>query len=429
MGWILNVLDKLGLTEREKRSGAVEVHINDLQDWIKIRTEDIVYQFQLEEAQINYVNSLKDKRWALECKLDEWDQKIVQLGLGSTNTEDISRLFRNTRRFLELLTFPDKVLIKDLLELNSRLDLALEELQKALEASTFSYNYSFILSKDEKETDLNPLLKEIVDTRRLKDEFEDRIISSGYSKMENIRRKAFRLDELREKIKVLTESLTMKKEKLKMVEDRKMEKERELVLLEDNSDFSRLRNVAGKKQIYFKQMEELTSQINSWLAKVKPALKQYQEIYPGNKLVKDYLERPTDTFYTDEGLAILSLVKSLKQSLDENKILLNAASVESFLSAFHQQEELSKLHREYLQLKAEIRKSDIPHTVTRDLSFKLEEAKYRLDHFSNQFDKMEEEVNSVEEELRKTDVALKGELDLFQNLVKIALGKEMTVKV
>jgi len=250
MSWILNVFDKLGLTERENKNRVVEVHINDLQDWIKIRTEDIVYQFQLEEAQINYVNSLKDKRWALECKLDEWDQKIVQLGLGSTNTEDISRLFRNTRRFLELLTFSDKVLIKDLLELNSRLDLALEELQKALEASTFSYNYSFILSKEEKETDINPLLKEIVDTRRLKDEFEDRIISSGYSKMENIRRKAFRLDELREKIKILTESLAMKREKLKIVEDRKMEKERELVLLQDNSGFSLLRNVANKKQLH-----------------------------------------------------------------------------------------------------------------------------------------------------------------------------------
>jgi len=84
MSWILNVFDKLGLTERENKNRVVEVHINDLQDWIKIRTEDIVYQFQLEEAQINYVNSLKDKRWALECKLDEWDQKIVQLGLGST---------------------------------------------------------------------------------------------------------------------------------------------------------------------------------------------------------------------------------------------------------------------------------------------------------------------------------------------------------
>ena len=285
------------------------------------------------------------------------------------------------------------------------------------------------MSKEEKETDINPLLKEIVDTRRLKDEFEDRIISSGYSKMENIRRKAFRLDELREKIKILTESLAMKREKLKIVEDRKMEKERELVLLQDNSGFSLLRNVATKKQLHSREMEELNNQINAWITKIKPALKQFQEVYPGNKLVKDYLERSTDTFYTDEGMAILSLIKSLKQSLDENKILLNAASVESFLSAFHQQEELSKLHREYQRLKTEIKKSEIPPTVTRDLSFKLEEAKYRLDHFSKQFDKMEEEVNSVEEELRKTDVSLKGELDLFQNLVKIALGKEMMVKV
>ena len=199
MGWLVNFLKKLGVAE-EDESELEYIHINDLSDWVKIKIDDLVHNNQLDDWLINYVNKLKDKRWLLECKIDDWEKKIITLGL-DYDTKDISTIFNHSRKFLDFLTFKESPNFKSVMKLNYKLSDHLEKLQKLVEASSFAYNYTFVLNKEEKDLAINPLLKELIGIEQLKESFDSKIINCGYSKMDNLLDKANLIEETQERIK------------------------------------------------------------------------------------------------------------------------------------------------------------------------------------------------------------------------------------
>ena len=176
MGLLIKILEKLGFIKMESSTSKIEtVHVNDLPDWVELRIEEIVSKNKLDEKLINYTNKLKDKRWLLECKIEDWEKKINSLGL-SYKTGEISTIFSETIKFLDLLTFPEELKIETVIELNEKIETELNKIQEQIEKSTFSHNYSFILTKDEKELAINPLLKEFIELNHAKKIFQEEIL-------------------------------------------------------------------------------------------------------------------------------------------------------------------------------------------------------------------------------------------------------------
>ena len=427
MGMIAEFFKSFFKEEAEDNPELIKIHVNDLSDWVRLRTEEIVYNHKLDETLTNYINKLKDKRWALEVKIDEWEKKIASLGL-SYKTEDISTIFRESRKFLDTLTFPEKIKIKEMFEFNSEFEDKLEKLQKSIQESSFSYNYSFMLSKEDKGLELNPLMKELLDLSNYKDDFEKRVLRSGFTKMENLQIKAKLLEETRDKLEKLQDDIKNKSDKLKAVDDTKRDKESEYDSLQASPEISMVTKNEDRKVSLIKKREELDDILYSFFSKLKPALRKYVEVNSGSKLAKDYLENSTQTFYADEGLVILSILKDLKRYIDEEKITFYFSQKEEITLLINEADKLEKLHAKYSSVNRELEKLNVPSTITKEVSLKLEEAKYRLEHFTIQTGKLKEEIILVEEEIKDAQATFNRELELFTNLVKIAMGKEIEIK-
>jgi hypothetical protein len=428
MGWLANLFKSLFTEEVDDNPEQIKIHINDLQDWVRIRSEEIVYKHKLNDSLTNYVNHLKDKRWSLEVKIDEWEKKIASLGL-SYKTENISTIFRATKKFLDLLTFPDQPTFQLIFDFNLKIEDDLEKLQNVVQASSFSYNYSFILSKEEKGLAINPLLKELIDLTNLKENFEKKISQSGYTKLENLKRKALLLEDSRDKLKQLQDELVSKSERLKKIEETKINKEKELTSINEDPELSQIIQAKARKEELFKKIEELDDLIFLFFSKLKPALRQFSDFNPGNRLITDYLNNCTETFYHDEGLAIISLLKNLKYAVEGGKINLLPQQNEDFFNLVSESDKLENLQKKYFRIIKELEKLNIPANINKDFSFKLEEAKYRVEHFSKQKEKITEAAGDLEEGIKDMKVLLKREIELFQNLVKISLDKEIEIKI
>lgn len=404
------------------------VHVNDLPDWVELRIEEIVSKNKLDEKLINYTNKLKDKRWLLECKIEDWEKKINSLGL-SYKTGEISTIFSETIKFLDLLTFPEELKIETVIELNEKIETELNKIQEQIEKSTFSHNYSFILTKDEKELAINPLLKEFIELNHAKKIFQEEIVKSGYQRMISLRVKSSQLEEYRAKIKKLHENLTIKSERLNSTKNKQEEKENELQQFKENSDYSTIEEIELKQKKLLTELEENDDRVYLFFSKIKPVLKEYSKIHPENQLVHNYFENTMNIFYQDEPLVIVKILEELKSALVIGKIEFDPEQKNMIFKLIEKagsgylkelQDNHFKLSKEQEELRLKLE--------NKDSSQKIEEIKYRLDHYNELVNKLSEEMKDVEEELNDNNIVKKREIDFFINLVKVVLDKDMEIK-
>lgn len=431
MRWLINFLKKLSLAEEEDSSKLEYIHVNDLQDWVKLRIDNIVHSNQLDDWLLNYTNKLKDKRWLLECKIDDWEKKIVSLGL-DYDTKDISTIFNNVRKFLDLLTFKEPLTLSSVIKFNSKLSENLEKLHKLVEGSSFAYNYTFILSKEEKDLAINPLLKELIELEQLREIFENKVIASGYSKMDVLLQKAILLEETQDKIKRIKDDLASKKERLKSAEDAKVDKEKELSKLskvdEHSEDFMQRKSKEKELIVGLKTMDE---QVALYLNKLKPAFRQQVGLFPHNQLIQKYLEEPVKTFYEDKFLAINNLLRDMKEQILKERIKLDQIQKDAILRIIDEcvNGKLQLIQEQSLKAKQELEILKEPSFRNKDEQMRIEEAKYRLEHFERQSKKLVDETSDAEDELDDLRAIQKREIELFQNLMMVSFGKEIEINV
>jgi hypothetical protein len=430
MGWLVNFLKKIGVAE-EDESKLEYIHINDLSDWVKIRIDDLVHNNQLDDWLITYVNKLKDKRWLLECKIDDWEKKIITLGL-DYDTKDISTIFNHSRQFLDFLTFKESPNFKNVMKLNYKLSDHLEKLQKLVEASSFAYNYTFILNKEEKDLAINPLLKELIGIEQLKESFDSKIINCGYSKMDNLLDKANLIEETKERINKVKEELNSKRERFRNAEEAKEEKEKELSRVLKNNDSAEDFSKRKKRETELVALlVDLDGQVSMFLSKLKPAFRQQVGLNPSNQLVQKYFEEPVQTFYDDKFLAINNLLREMREQILNGKIKLDPLQNDASLRIIDEciGGKLKILQEQSIRAKEELEMLKEPTFKNKDHLMKVEEAKYRLEHFTKQGTKLVEEVSDAEDELDDLRAIQKREIELFQNLMMVSFGKEIEIRV
>jgi len=199
--------------------------------------------------------------------------------------------------------------------------------------------------------------------------------------------------------------------------------------LNKDPQFSKIIKTEERKKILQKKIEELDDLIFLFFTKIKPALRQFSDLNPGNKLIKDYLNNSTVTFYEDEGLVIFSLLKNLKQAIEEGKVSLLLQQKDDILALIVEKDQLQSLQLKYKKITEEIKSLHLAPIITKDISLKMDEAKYRLEHFSKQEEKIKTEMLEAEDEMKDLQALMNREIDLFQNLVKLALDKDIEIKL
>ncbi len=429
MGLFVNILKRLGFVEVSTSHPEIEtVHVNDLHDWVELRVEEIVSKNKLDEKLINYTNKLKDKRWLLECKIEDWEKKINSLGL-AYKTGEINTIFAETIKFLDLLTFPEKLQIEKVITLNEKIETELNKIQEAIEKSTFAHNYSFILTKDEKGLAINPLLKEFIELNHARKIFQDEIIKSGYQRMTSLRIKSSQLEEYRERIKKLNENLEVKSERLNSTKNKQEEKENELQKIKKESNYTTIEEINSKQKELATQLEENDDKVYLFFSKIKPVLKEYSKIHPENKLVHNYFENTMNIFYQDDKLVIINVLEELKSALMIGKIEFEPEQKNTIFKLIEKADsgylkELQNNHFELSKKQEELRLK----IENKDSSQKFEEIKYRLDHYNELVGKLSEEMKDVEEELNDNNIVKKREIEFFVNLVKVVLDKDIEIK-
>ncbi len=431
MGWIVNLLEKIGLVEVEiAEANDSTIHINDLEDWTVKQEQDLITNHQLKENLFNYINKLKDKRWMLECKLDDWEKKIHALGL-DYRSQDVSTIFNETRKFLNILQFDDYEDFDKIQETNKKVQESLDPLQRKINESSFSYNYSFILSREEKSQALNPLLKELLEINNLKSDFSELIIKSGFTKVSTIKEKVKTLDNLQESIRKYQSDLKTKQEKLDGVKEKVNQKKEELDLLRDNPNNLKVVIDKNQKEEIIVKKEELGDQMIIIFSKVKPALELYAEKNPQEKLVSDYLSNPAEALFNDEGLAIISVLRTIKNQVIGGELNLITQQNDAFMEfiSLVNSGKLEELKEEYQYLNNQL--TEIKNTTPSDKDFmlRLEEARYRLEHFSKQAEKIQEEVEVIDDEINSLLAVRSREIEMFKNLVRLAFVKEIEIRL
>lgn len=127
---------------------------------------------------------------------------------------------------------------------------------------------------------------------------------------------------------------------------------------------------------------------------------------------------------------------SLEEKKKEKELELNALQQHSLYSGF------KAIKDSRTQLLADLEHSDVSRRFeirqqldvlekgvgSKDFIFKMDEAHYRLEHFAQQVQKAQEEADIIQDNLSAQLARQERETDLFTNLVKLSLGKEIRVK-
>lgn len=326
MGWLMNFLEKFKIIESEDYGEEAEpgIHVNDLLEWLIKEKQNLISKHQLEEKVNNYTHKLKEKRWILECKVDEFEKSLGE------RKEMFAPFLSESRKILESMT-PEKKTVESTISMNIRLE-NVEKILRLIEENSI----------EDKEI-LTSLLNEFLDLQRHKEGFDETISQSGFSKMQTLFNKATELGQSMENLRNSREEINVRKAHLSKIKVKLEEKEAELYTLQQREHYAK-----------FKEIRE---------------------------------ER-------------LSLQKELEACID-------------FKEKFDIKHKLDLVEKK---------------VGDKDYLFRIDEAQYRVDHFLEQFNKQEQEIKDLLEKIENGMARRDREIDMFVNLVKIGLEKEIMVR-
>ncbi len=427
MSWLNNILSFF----KELKQEQVElenIDLNQLGSWLKKQEEEIIIKNSLKEVIDNYVRILKAKRWEFECQLDQWEELFPP-----EKKLNYKEIIIETRNLLNLIVFIESDLVLCTLNLNTILDERTDKVMRMVEDSTFSNDYSYMLTEKEKNspnTNINPILQELLNLDGLRSEFEKKIVRSGIRVLEKLNSKNQSIINCNEKINQLNKEIRSKRERLDNNAIKKKEKENFIDELKNNSDYKNLinNNEAHKKTEL--ELDKKNEEIIIYFSKLQQILKNYQQFNVTGNYVNEYLVDSLKAFLNDEGLSIIHALDHLRAIIISGKLDLDPQLIKSSLILLEKEKvnNLRQLQLHIINLNKKLNESNQEHE-NKDFLEKLEDANYRLQHFRDQEKQLNNQINNLEEDFNETIEIRSREKKMFQNIVKIGLNKEILIKL
>jgi len=413
-----------------------DITLASLPEWLENKKVEILSNSNLGEETLRYKTAIKERRWMLENLLDSWEQKN-QSGPVKNSPRQIVGVFLETRKVLENIKFNEQntTTLNHILSVNANMEKNLFPLLNRLENGNFE-EFSVLLEAgkgfNEHNPDHNPLLRFLMDLKYLQEEFDTKVIQSGFKTLGQLQDRAKLLQEKRSEMDEIKKTIETKKTRLNTEEVRKKEKEAELKSLEEGPQFFGWKQSEGKKESLLAELKSTESKIMAYLEPLLPVMKDYITVVKGvgnSVLIQEYMKSPLDAFYGDRRVAIRSIVFDLKKALSTNlfrydgeevsRLLVHLSSVpDSFLE--QARHNLSVLKQELIESR-----SSLEHSP---LMAKKEDILYRYEHFSHQADKLQHQIQDLEGEYHDDEITFNQQLMLFQKSIENALGISLQIE-
>ena len=221
--------------------------------------------------------------------------------------------------------------------------------------------------------------------------------------------------------------MKLMKDRMDTAEAMKEEKEEELQETQKNPLYESIGDLERQRAELRQQMEENENAIVAFFSKLKPLLQKYKELQP-SALADSYIEDALSAFLIDDGLSVLHVLDHLKAALQQERLRLGVEEINLYydLIAKARNGYLEELHHNNMHLHKELEGTAVP-LRNRDFVMKIEEARYRVEHFTKKLNELQDRLFELEEELEQADESISQEQKLFQDMARIGLRKELDI--
>jgi len=396
-----------------------------LSGWVKEQQDKIRLHSGIDEDLKNYFLQLDEICILLDKKLIEmegqaslWEKKDKELG---------KQLDSSVKKVIEILQAKERPSIDSVFQFNERLG---ERIDKSLllldKQETVSEEIdcceSLILFKQHLAANIHQLL----DFRQA---FEVKLFKSGLrtvqtlsQKLEMLHTGVMRRDKLQQKLKEKTERLESAKIK-------KKEKEAVLTELKTHPLYQRFSQVQDRKNQLQSQLYEYLDEVKLLFLHLNSVLLSYKRMGSNLELLNSYIDDPASAFVHDEGLSVVHLLEHVRAVIQQEKIHLDEEELQLIQSALDKATSsyLGNLQQQCFLLKQQLESFDVNSNVDMTFSLKVQDGQYRFTHFAAQTERLADEIGQLEEELKEKKERIRREQQMFENLVRIGLQREIKI--
>jgi hypothetical protein len=177
-----------------------------------------------------------------------------------------------------------------------------------------------------------------------------------------------------------------------------------------------------------KELDEKNDEVIIYFSKLQPILQNYQQFDKDNVCVEGYLTDSLNSFLKDEGLSIIHVLNHLRAIINTHKLDLSQELIHLSLTLLERNkvDRLRQLQLQIINLNKKLTDFNLENE-NKVFFDKLDDAYYRLQHFQEQEEQLNNQITDLEDNLGETSELRLREKNLFQNLVRIGLNKELVI--
>ena len=405
-----------------------EVHVafTELEEWVQGQFSDVVAQKQLSSECALFLGKLKEWKEIVEPLVIMFEERSA-LSLHGAELEEVIKVLGMMKRLLKIPA--DDMDVRKMRAFLRVFSAYAEIVLRKVEESEFGHNSHFLYSEGKEEREaIHILLEELTRLQIIIREFDQVMNESGMQTLELLFEKIDLLRDVKDKNSKIEQKFMEKKERLNFAEQKKKEKQQEVEQLKLDSGYEVLREVYELRTQLIDEQEKCQDQVFLYFGKIKIVLQQYAQQQGGNELVERYVANPLQGFLDDQGLAIGHVLDHLKTGLMTGKFSFPAEEVNVFMGYGDklQVSYLQRLQSDLLRVKRELEVVE-GSMRNRYFLFKIQDAEYRVEHFVKQIEKLQEELSVMQDELQQQQLHLEREKHVFEQTVKVTLGKEIVI--
>ncbi len=409
----------------------VDLALKDLPDWIADRQRVASGTQKLDSESRYFLQQIALKRTVLKeyavILAEEIANPPAEVRLALEALEQVSAL----------LSVPENASLRKAITVAVDGEPQLESLLAILKESDFLPDQALAQSSFSSSSfpsaapaQVHPLVALVLELQAYTQRFRRCVTESKFSDFETVIHQAQQVQELAQHHQRLKETVANLQERLRGAESRWEHKKAELTLLEEDPHYASWRQLTHRRVQVQAQLEQVEDQLYQFFAALKPLMGLYAQKVEPDPLLREYLDAPFDTLLEDEIFRLESLLLRLKDALLTERVMFPRELVSAFLAQLEPSkiERVRNLRQQSLLLREQRKQLDdsLQH---KNFLAKMDDAKYRLDHFSKQVGKWREEVVALEREADMGGKELTRALSVLQEKVRTLAEKDVYITV
>ncbi len=422
-----------------------QLSLEELPNWIKQLETEILSQHELDKRMQDYVIQLREAGIELNQQVDGWLRGIDFSKLRYTTVGEVNTFFSEVQTFAKLLTTKKPLTSENISRYNLALKERIKRLQQKLGRSAFGEELAeFIHSSPGLGENSNnsahtenlategfspsPLWRELNNLNHLREEFEQKLDSPAWQKLQLFHRLAAHLQESQQNLEQLHNRLHTNQHHLYLTQESLDEKKQELSQLQGEEGYAELEEKGEALKLIAPSFEQAKQKVLLFFSPLLPTLQQYQKLYPDDSAAEDYLGNYITAFYEDNDLAIIAVLRRMRMAWEESRLNVEEHQCALLSERIEQANsgELRRLHQEFSKLRQQYLEAE--QSTNRALSMKYDDLHYRKEHFQQEAEKLRNTIKEIQEQMDALQSSRQKSKEKFEQLVKEQFGREVELR-